>query len=130
MEDTITSVPHVPFEKTAQAIRDQLTHNIQILTSLDPKTAAYQRLAARIERQTDELLDAEDRCEHQRQAMHRALVEQHRSDREFATRSTGFVLILIGGFVINRGWGTWWLVLGAILLLAGLYGLFTKDLDL
>lgn len=127
MEDIITSAQHVPSEKAVQALREQLNQDTQILASLDPNSDTYQRLAARVERQTAELLDHEDQCERQRQAAQRALAEQHRRDRESDARMGGFVAILIGGVITYTGWGTWWLVLGIFLVLGGLYGLFAKD---
>lgn len=110
-----------------QALREQLNQDTQILASLDPNSDTYQRLAARVERQTAELLDYEDQRERQRQATQRVLADQHRRDRESDARMGGLVAILIGGVITYTGWGTWWLVLGVFLVLGGLYGLFTKD---
>jgi len=128
LEDIITSAQHVPSEKTVQALREQLNQDTQILASLDPNSDAYERLSARIERQTTELLDYEDQRERQRQATRRALVEQHRRDRETDARMGGMLGVVTGGVVIYMAWGTWWLALGIILVLGGLYGLFAKDI--
>lgn len=110
-----------------QALREQLNQDTQILASLDPNSDTYQRLAARVERHTAELLDYEDQRERQRQATRRTLAEQHRRDRDSEARMGGFVAILIGGVITYTGWGTWWLALGILLILGGLYGLFAKD---
>jgi len=127
LEDIITNTQHVPSEKIVQALREQLNQDTQILASLNPNSDTYQRLAARVERQTDELLDYEDQRERQRQATQRALAEQHHRDKQSEARMGGFIGILIGGVITYTGWGTWWLVLGIFLILGGLYGLFAED---
>lgn len=35
--------------------------------------------------------------------------------------------LLLGAVITYTGWGTWWLVLGIVLVAGGLYGLFSND---
>ncbi|TLW89233.1 hypothetical protein FFT09_22665 [Saccharomonospora piscinae] len=131
LEDIITTAQHVPSEKTVQALREQLNQDTQILASLDPNSDAYERLAARIERQTGELLDYEEQRERQRRAARVAqaeLAERQRQADATAHRPVGFVIAVIGGAVIYTGWGTWWLLLGIVLCVFGLIALFTKEI--
>lgn len=108
-------------------MRQQLNQDTQILASLDPNSDTYQRLAARIERQTAELLDKEDQRAQRREAAQRGQAEQHRRDTQTEARMSGFLGVLIGGVIIYTAWGTWWLLLGIVLVIGGLYGLFAKD---
>lgn len=128
MEDIITAAQHVPSDKTVQALREQLNQDTQILASLDPNSDAHKRLTARIERQTTELLDIEEQREHQRRAMQSAMVEQHQRETENSARIGGLIMAVIGGVVVYTGWGTWWLLLGIVLIIAGLVGLFAQDI--
>jgi hypothetical protein len=127
LEEIITTAQHVPSEQTVQALREKLNQDTQILASLDPKSDTYQRLAARIEHQTVDLLDYEDQREQQRQAMQRALTEQRHRDQQSDARMTAGIGLLIGAVITYTGWGTWWLVLGLFLILGGLIGLFATD---
>jgi len=127
LEDTITSAQHVPSEQTVQALREKLSQDTQLLASLDPNSDTHRRLAARVQRQTAQLLDYEDQREHQRHAMQRALIEQQRRDAEADTRAGGFVAILIGVIIVCAAWGTWWLVLGIVVILVGLCCLFANE---
>jgi uncharacterized protein YjeT (DUF2065 family) len=110
-----------------QALREQLNQDTQILASLNPDSDTYQRLAARVEHQTADLLDYEDQRERQHHATQRAIAEQHRRDSETEIRMGGLVAAVIGGIVTYTGWGTWWLALGIFLILTGLVGLFAQD---
>lgn len=128
MEDVITSAEHVPSEKTVQALREQLDQDTRILASLDPNSDTHRRLADRVEQRTAELLNAEDQRERQHQATQHAMIEQHRRDQEVNERTGAGAALLVGVVVSYAGWGTWWLVLGIVLILGGLCGLFAKDI--
>jgi hypothetical protein len=75
LEDTITTAQHVS-EKTVQALREQLNQDIKLLASLNPKSAAYERLSAHIDQRTIQLLDYEDQRERQRRAAEFTLAEE------------------------------------------------------
>ncbi|UJW36911.1 hypothetical protein L3Q67_45415 (plasmid) [Saccharothrix sp. AJ9571] len=131
MEDIITSTQHVPSEKAVQALREQLNQDTQILASLDPNSDAHERLSARIERQTIQLIDFEEQRERQREqqrrALQAALAEQRRREDEVAGLVGPLIFAVIGGIIIYVGWGSWWLLLGLVLAVLGVLGLFVKD---
>jgi hypothetical protein len=84
-------------------LRDKLNQDTQILASLDPNSDTYRRLAARVERQTADLLDYEDQREQRRHATQRALTEQRHRDQRSETRITGGIGIVIGAIVTTPG---------------------------
>lgn len=115
------------FEKTVQALREQLDQDTRLLAFLPPGSVTYDRLATRVEHRTAQLLSYEDRLDRQQRAAEHAALERHRRQEQNEARLGGCLFILIGAVITYAGWGTWWLALGILLIAAGLLALFADD---
>lgn len=117
----------MPTGKTVQAMRDQLSQDIQILASLDPSSETHRRLSARIQRDTNKMLDYEEQSkQRQRAYAAAAATKQHRREETYGV-GTALFLTALGGVIIYTGWGSWWLLLGIFFVASGLVGIFAKD---
>lgn len=124
----ITTNTQRAWEKTVKDLREQLDQDTRLLKFLPPGSVTYDRLAARVEQQTAQLLDYERQIDRQRRAAEREALERNRQQAQNEARLGGGVMILFGAVVTYTGWGSWWLVLGILLLASGLLALFGKDI--
>lgn len=115
----ITAEPYVPNLKT---LREKIDQDTTLLASLNKNSDAYRRLQARIADQTTQLLDYEDILERRRKqlAVEEAIKAMPRPPSPAGEAAGAGLLFTVPGLLVGYfGWGTWWLVLAAALLLFG-----------
>ncbi|MFD8493897.1 hypothetical protein [Amycolatopsis sp. NPDC059657] len=115
----INAEPYVPNLKT---LREKIDQDTILLASLNKNSDAYRRLQTRITDQTTQLLDGEDTLERRRQqlAAEEAIKAMPRPATEASAAAwTGLFFTVPGLLVGYFGWGTWWLLLAAALLVFG-----------
>lgn len=111
-------------------LRGELDRDARILAALTPGSEAHQRLSARIEERTRQLLDRLDEQEQSNRRFREAMrAESARRQapqlsEEAQQRLAGAAFVLIGIGIAYVGWGTWWLALAAAVLIIGLISLF------
>ncbi len=123
---TDAPTPRSPVDR----LRDELDRDARLLQALSPGSEAHQRLAARIEERSRQLLDRIDEQEEVDRRRREAIIAE--STRRQAgqlsegaqQRLAGGVFVLIGIGIAYIGWGTWWLVLAGVVLILGLISLF------